>query len=230
VACVDVLVSDSIKIDIWSDIGCPWCWIGKHKFEDGLAQYRAKDSSVPVEIEYHSFELHPDTPVDFVGTELDWLVSSRGMPASQIRGMMRNAAAIAEAAGTVYDYDNLKHINSIKAHQLVHYAKARGTQHETLNHVLKAYFLQLRGVEDVQDLADLGAEMGFDRDDVVRSLEADEYLGEVQADLAQARSLGIHAVPFFIVDGKYGLSGAQDSSTFADLLQKLSDERVEVTR
>lgn len=222
-------MSDSIKVDIWSDIGCPWCWIGKHKFEDALAEYEASGSSVPVEIEYHSFELHPDTPLDFVGTELDWLTSARGMPAAQITTSMQRAAAIAEAAGTVYDYDNLKHINSIKAHQLVHYAKARGAQLVALDHVLKAHYLQGRGVENVHDLADLGAELGFDRDDVVRALEADEYLAAVHADLDQARSLDIRVVPFFILDGRYVLSGAQESSAYSELLRKLSDQRVEVT-
>jgi len=223
-------MSDSIKVDIWSDIGCPWCWIGKHKFEDALAVYEASESSIPVEVEYHSFELHPDTPLDFVGTELDWLTSARGMPASQIAANMRRAAAIAEAAGTVYDYANLKHINSIKAHQLVHYAKARGTQRAALDRVLKAFYLQGRGVEDVQDLADLGAELGFDRDDVVRALEADEYLPAVRADIDQARALDIHVVPFFIMDGRYVLSGAQESSAYADLLTKLAGQRVEVSR
>lgn len=142
---------------------------------------------------------------------------------------MQRAAAIAEAAGTVYDYDNLKHINSIKAHQLVHYAKDRGAQLPALDHVLKAHYLQGRGVENVQDLADLGAELGFDRDDVVRALEADDYLAAVHADLDQARSLDIRVVPFFIMDGRYVLSGAQESSAYSELLRKLSDQRAEVT-
>jgi len=223
-------MSNSIKVDVWSDIGCPWCWIGKHKFEDALAEYEAADSAVPVEIEYHSFELHPDTPLDFVGTELDWLTNARGMAAAQVTANMQRAAAIAEAAGTVYDYSNLKHINSIKAHQLVHYAKHRGAQRTALDRVLKAYYLQGRGVEDIEDLADLGAEVGFDRDDVVRALKVDEYLPAVLADLDQARSLDINVVPFFIMDGRHVLSGAQESSAYLELLRKLSDQRVEATR
>jgi len=223
-------MSDSIKIDVWSDIGCPWCWVGKHKFADALARYQATDGAVPVEIEYHSYELHPDTPLDFVGTELDWLVSARGMSASHVTTSMERVAAIAEAAGTVYDYDNLKHINSLKAHQLVHYAKARGTQAETLDRVLKAHYLEGRGVEDVQDLADLGAEVGFDRDDIVRSLEAEEYLPDVQADLDQARALDIRVVPVYVMEGQYALVGSQESSAYFDLLRKLTDERAEVAR
>jgi len=218
-------MSNSIKIDIWSDIGCPWCYIGKRKFEDGAARFHEGASSLPLEIEFHSFELHPDTPLDFEGNEFDYLTSHKGMRAEQLSVMFERAAGIAASAGLVYDYDNLKHINSVKAHQLVHYAKARGSQRAAMDLVLKAYFVDGRMVEYVSDLADLGQELGFDRDDVVRSLDADEYLSEVRSDIHRAASLGITGVPFFVIDGKYGLSGAQDASTFANALEQAASER-----
>ena len=221
-------VSDSIKIDIWSDIACPWCYIGKRKLEDGIAVFETTDSAVPVEIEYHSYELAPDTPVDFEGSEIDFLAAHKGFPAEQIGPMLERVTGIAASVGLDYDYDNLKHTNTIKAHQLIHYAKAHGVQLAAKERLLKAYFVEGRHVGHVEDLADLGAELGLDRADIIRSLEADEYLAAVRADQAQAQAYGIQGVPFFVIDGKYGVSGAQDASAFAQVLQQVASERVEV--
>jgi len=208
-----------IKVDVWSDIACPWCFIGKRKFEAG-----AQQSGIPVEVEYHSFELAPDTPVDFDGSEQDYLVG-RGYPADQVDGMLSRVTGIAETVGLHYDYDALQHTNTVKAHQLVHYAKARGRQLEMKERLLAAYFEEGRHVGRDEDLADLAAELGFDRDDVLRSLAEDEYLDDVRGDQALAQQLGINGVPFFVIEGKYGVSGAQDATTFANVLQQVAGER-----
>jgi predicted DsbA family dithiol-disulfide isomerase len=219
---------DAIKIDIWSDIACPWCYIGKRKLEDGIEQFAAGDDAVPVEIEYHSFELSPDTPVDFDGDEIAFLSGHKGIPAEQAAEMLERVTGIASSVGLDYDYDHLKHTNTVKAHELVHYAKAHGKQLEAKERLLKAYFVEGRHVGRIDDLADLAAEIGLDRDDVVRSLEAGEYVTAVRADQAQAQQLGIQGVPFFVFEGKYGVSGAQDASTFAQVLSQVAGERVEV--
>jgi len=221
------MVTQTIKIDIWSDIACPWCYIGKRKFETALGEFEKTDSAVPVELEYHSFELHPDTPVDFVGNEYDFLTRNKGMPGDQIAARLVQAAGIAAAAGLVYDYDRLPHINSIKAHQLVHYAKARGMQVIALNRVLRGYFQEGRHPGRIEDLADLGADLGFDRDDVIRSLAADEYLEEVRADLQRAEDLGIRGVPYFVINDRYAVSGAHEASSFLNMLQQVAAENVE---
>jgi predicted DsbA family dithiol-disulfide isomerase len=220
-------VTDAIKIDIWSDIACPWCYIGKRKLEYGIAEYGADDDAAPVEIEYHSYELSPDTPVDFAGSHEEFL-ATKGFPPEQIGPMLERVTAIASSVGLDYDYDNLKHANTVLAHQLIHYAKARGVQLEATERLLKAYFVDGRQVGRIEDLADLGAEIGLDRDDIVRSLTADEYLADVRADQQQAIAYGIQGVPFFVVDGKYGVSGAQDAATFVQVLRQVADERVEV--
>ncbi len=212
--------SAPIKVDIWSDIACPWCYIGKRKFEAG-----AEAAGVPVEVEYHSFELSPDTPVEFDGHHEEFLAQKMGVSPEQARAMGDRVTGIAASVGLTYDYDALQTTNTVLGHQLIHYAKAHGRQLEMKERLLKAYFVEGRHVGRVEELADLAAELGFDRADVVRSLSSDEYLADVRADVAQAGELGIRGVPFFVIDGKYGVSGAQDPSTFAQALRQVAEER-----
>lgn len=213
-------MAEPLKIDIWSDIACPWCFIGKRRFEAGAAE-----AGVPVEIEYHSFELSPDTPVDFDGSEFAFLAQHKGIPESTAKQMIERVTGIASSVGLAYDYDALQHTNTVKAHQLLHYAKLRGRQLEMKERLLSAYFQEGRHVGRIEDLADLAAELGFDRDDVVRSLEADEHLADVREDQAVAQEFGIQGVPFFVIDRKYGVSGAQEPATFAEVLRQVAAEK-----
>ena len=132
---------------------------------------------------------------------------------------------IAETVGLHYDYDALQTTNTVLGHQAIHYAKAHGKQAEMKERLMKAYFEEGRHVGRIEQLADLAAEIGLDRSDVVRALSADEYLADVRADQALAIELGIRGVPFFVLDGKYGVSGAQEAQTFANVLKQVVDER-----
>jgi predicted DsbA family dithiol-disulfide isomerase len=210
-------MSDVIKVEVWSDIACPWCYIGKRKFEAGAEGF-------DVEVEYHSFELSPDTPVDFAGSEIDFLVAHKGMAAEQVRPMLEQVTAIAAEVGLDYDFGALQHTNTVKAHQLLHFAKAQGKQIEMKERLLRAYFVEGRHVGRAEDLADLAAEVGLDRDAALSALEADEYLAAVHADQEQAMRYGIRGVPFFVIDGKYGVSGAQAPETFAQALKQVQGE------
>jgi predicted DsbA family dithiol-disulfide isomerase len=178
-----------------------------------------------VKIEYHSFELSPDTPVDFEGSEVDFLAQHKGIPAERVNDMLDRVTSIAATVGLNYDFDALQHTNTVKAHQLLHFAKLRGLQLEMKERLLKAYFEEGRHVGRVQDLADLAAEIGLDRDEVVRSLDSDEHLADVHEDQKVARDFGIQGVPFFVIDRKYGVSGAQDSATFAQILTEVAAGR-----
>ena len=209
-----------IKVDIWSDVQCPWCYIGKRKFETGAAAFDGD-----VEVEYHSFELAPDTPVDFDGTPVDYLSQRKGMPAEQVAQMLANVTGIASSVGLDYDYDHVHQTNTIKAHELLHYAKAQGRQLEMKERLLKAYFVDGRHVGRTEDLADLAAEIGLDRAEVVGVLTDETYLADVKADVAQAVAYGIQGVPFFVIDGTYGVSGAQDATTFTHVLEQARTER-----
>jgi predicted DsbA family dithiol-disulfide isomerase len=213
-------VSDAIKVDIWSDVQCPWCYIGKRKFEDGAAQFDGD-----VDVEYHSFELAPDTPVDFDGSPKDFLSQRKGISPDQVDMMLDRVTGIAKSVGLDYDYDHVHQTNTIKAHELLHFAKTKGRQLDMKERLLKAYFVDGRHVGRIDDLADLAAEIGLDRDEVRAALEAGTYVADVKADVAQAEAYGIQGVPFFVIDGKYGVSGAQDAAAFVDVLEQARAER-----
>jgi predicted DsbA family dithiol-disulfide isomerase len=209
-----------IKVDIWSDVQCPWCYIGKRKFEAGV-----KTFGRPVEIEYHSYELSPDTPVDFEGSPIDYLSQRKGLPVDQVHEMLERVTGVAAEVGLDYHYDLVHQTNTRKAHEVLHYAKAHGKQIEMKERLLKAYFIEGGHVGKLEQLADFAAEIGLDREDVLRSLEAGEYAADVEADVQQAQAYGIQGVPFFVIDGKYGISGAQPAEAFAGALEQALSER-----
>ena len=204
-----------LKIDIWSDVQCPWCYIGKRKFERGVELF-----GQPVEIEYHSFELAPDTPVDYEGSTLDYLAERKGLSPEHVTQMLDNVTTIAAEVGLDYDFGSVHQTNTRKAHELLHIAKAHGRQVEMKERLLKAYFVTGEHVGKLETLADLAAEVGLDRDAVLQSLTAGEYAIAVEADLAQAEAFGISGVPFYVIDGRFGISGAQSPETFAAALQQ----------
>lgn len=212
-------MSDPIKVDIWSDIQCPWCYIGKRKFEAAVAEFPGE-----VQVEYHSFELAPDTPVDFEGTPLDYLSERKGISPAQAKTMIDRVVDIAASVGLDYDYDAIHQTNTVLAHELLHLAKARGLQQELKERLLAAYFTEGRHVGRVEDLADLAAEVGIDRAEAVAALTDHRYLGDVKADVAQAAAYGITGVPFFVFDNTYGVSGAQETATFRQVLDQVAAE------
>ena len=215
-----VYVSNAIKVDIWSDVQCPWCYIGKRKFETAVAGFDGE-----VDVEYHSFELAPDTPVDFDGSPKDYLAQRKGISPDQVDQMLERVTGIAASVGLEYDYDHVHQTNTVKAHELIHYAKSKGRQLDMTERLLKAYFVDGRHVGRIEDLADLAAEIGLDRAEVVQVLTANTYLADVKADVAQAAEYGISGVPFFVFDEKYGVSGAQDPATFANVLAQVASEK-----
>ena len=209
----------AVKVDIWSDIACPWCFIGKRKFEDAVARY-----GQPVEIEYHSFELSPDTPVDFEGDEIQFLADHKGMPVDQVQGMLDNVAGIASDVGLAYDFAALRHTNTVKAHELLHLAKANGLQLEMKERLLAAYFEQGRHLGRIDELVELATEVGLDPVVTRDALEDGRYEPDVRADQAQAHAFGINGVPFFVLEGKYGISGAQAPEMFLQALEQVGAE------
>lgn len=218
-------VSEVIKVDVWSDVACPWCYIGKRNLEAGIAAFAGSGTRPPVEVEYHSFELAPDTPVDFEGSELDYLMGVKSIGRDGAEQMLARVTAIAADVGLEYHFASVKHTRTVKAHQLIHYAKAHGLQAEAKERLLRAYFVEGRHIGREAELADLAVEIGLDREDALRSLERDEYLPAVRADQQQAIAYGIRGVPFYVIAERYGLSGAQPPETFAAALSQVADER-----
>ncbi|MFF2620378.1 DsbA family oxidoreductase [Oerskovia jenensis] len=220
-------MSEKVKVDIWSDVACPWCYVGKRRFETALAGFVGRDDAPEVEIEYHSFELAPDTPVDFEGTEVDFLAKHKGMPAGQVEQMLGQMTTVAAAEGLAYDFDALQHTKTLKAHELLHLAKSRGKQVEMKERLLKAYFEQGRHVGRIDELVALATEVGLDADEVRAALESGEFEDAVEQDIAQARAYGISGVPFFVFNGKYGVSGAQDPAVFTQVLDQVVADAAE---
>jgi predicted DsbA family dithiol-disulfide isomerase len=214
------MTSTPIKVDIWSDVQCPWCYIGKRRFEAGVEQ-----AGVEVEVEYHSFELAPDTPVDYEGTPVDYLSAKYRVSRSQAQGMVDRVVGIAADLGLAYDYGRIHQTNTVLAHELLHLAKARGLQGELKERLLSGYFVEGRHVGKLDELLELGADVGLDRDEARAALTDHRYLADVKADMAQARAFGVSGVPFYVVQMKYAVSGAQDSAVFAEVLGKVAEER-----
>ena len=213
-------MSEVIKVDIWSDVQCPWCYIGKRKFEAGAELFDGE-----VEVEYHSFELSPDTPVEYEGTPVQYLSERKGMPVAQVEEMLERVTGIAKAVGLDYDYDHVHQTNTVISHELIHFAKSKGRQLEMKERLLKAYFVNGEHVGRIPDLVAIAVELGYDEAEVTEALESHRFLAHVKADVARAQEYGIQGVPFFVIDGKYGVSGAQEAEAFANVLAQVKSER-----
>lgn len=218
-------MSEPISIDIWSDIACPWCYIGKRNLEEGLAATAGDDDAPQVTVTFHSYELSPDTPVDFEGDEVDFLATHKGMPREQVQQMLERVTGVAKNAGLEYRFDILQHTNTVKAHELLHHAKAKGVQQEVAERLMAAYFTEGKHVGRIDDLVELAASVGLEAEETREALESARYLPAVRQDQAQAQAYGIQGVPFFVIDGKYGISGAQPAETFSNVLRDVWAKR-----
>lgn len=214
-------MSETIRIDIWSDIACPWCYIGSHRFKAGIEQFQKANPDVEFEIEGHSYELAPDTPLNFEGSEIDFLSKHKGMPRAQVEEMLGQMTSMAAAEGITFDFSILKHANTAAAHRVLHLAKEQGVYDEVLERLFRAYFAEGINVGDAESLAALAEEVGLDPDEV-RDAFADEEYGEaVERDITRARMLGVTGVPFYLINEKYGISGAQQPELFASAFEQV---------
>lgn len=213
-------MSNPLDVQIWSDVQCPWCYIGKRKFEAALEQFDGQ-----VQVTYRSFELAPDTPVDFDGSPVDYLSQRKGIGPEQAQQMVDRVSDIAESVGLEYHYDRIRQTNTVLAHELLHFAKAHGKQVELKERLLRAYFTDGRHIGRAADLAELAGEVGLDPVAAAAALAEHTYLPAVKADMQQAVEYGIQGVPFFVIDNRYGISGAQESATFVVALRQAADER-----
>ncbi|GAA4368032.1 DsbA family oxidoreductase [Nocardioides caricicola] len=212
--------STTVKIEIWSDVVCPWCYVGKRRLETALAGFEHADD---VEIVYRSFELDPTAPRH--GHELSTGVIARkyGRSEDEMRQMQQQLVDLAAQEGLAFRLFDTVHTNTVDAHRLLHLALESGgpaLQRELKEALLSAYFEQARNIGDHDVLAEVAVATGLDRDRVAEVLASDEYAAAVAADVAQARAYGATGVPFYVVDQKYGVSGAQPAATFSQVLEQ----------
>jgi predicted DsbA family dithiol-disulfide isomerase len=220
-------MNEPIKVDIWSDVACPWCYIGKRKLENAIDAFTAEGSQTPILVEYHSFLLNPDMPVDYEGSQTDYLAEHKGMPRDQVISMTERLKGIAAAVGLNYDMEHMHMTNTALAHQLLHYAKTQGKQVQMKERIMSAHFVEALHVGRIDVLAQLAADIGLDRAEVMRVLESGEFIPAFEADVEQARAYGISGVPFFVIEGKYGVSGAQNAEVFVGAFNQVLEERAQ---
>lgn len=209
-----------IVVHVWSDIACPWCWIGKHRLEKGI-----EESGQKVAVEYHAYQIQPDAAaaVPFATS-----LSMKDFSADEVTEVLTSTTELAADEGLAINWKNVTEVNTFLAHQLVYAAKARGETLEeaallgaqAVERLYFAHFTECRNLADTDTLIEIAAELGLDPDDVSDELESGEHSDSVRADIASARSLGIEGVPFYVVGGKFGISGAQPADVYADAIKR----------
>jgi predicted DsbA family dithiol-disulfide isomerase len=211
-----------VRIEIWSDVVCPWCYIGKRHLEQALAGFAHRDD---VEIEYRSFELDPSAPEVPVETTVEALAKKLGTDVAGARQLMTRADGAAAAAGLEFHHADTPHARTVDAHRLLHLAKAEGRQADLNEALLAAFFGRGESMGDHDVLRRVAVETGLDPAPVDQVLSSDEYADAVAVDIARARAYGAGGVPFFVIDEKFGLSGAQPTEVFAQVLERAWTEK-----
>jgi len=206
-----------MHVEIWSDVICPWCYIGKRRFEQALAQYEQRAA---VTLTWRSYELDPAAPQQHPGTLLDLLSRKYGVSAEQAAAMNARVSGLAREAGLEYHLEQARPGNTFDAHRLLHYATSKGLGDQAMERVMQAYFAEALPVGDRAALARLAPDFGLTENEVLAMLESDAMADAVRTDEARAAELGISGVPFFVFDGKTGISGAQETAIFLEALQQ----------
>jgi predicted DsbA family dithiol-disulfide isomerase len=206
-----------VRIEIWSDVVCPWCYIGKRHLEEALASFEHADE---VEVTYRSYELDPSAPQVPTETTEQALAKKFGTDVAGVRELMKRTDGPAEAAGLHFVHGQAAHARTVDAHRLLHLALDHGVQLELKEALLAAYFLRGESMGDHAVLRDVALSVGLPAERVDAVLGSDEYADAVAADIAQARAYGANGVPFFVVDATYGVSGAQPTEVFGQLLDQ----------
>ncbi|MEN8653501.1 DsbA family oxidoreductase [Streptomyces sp. 21So2-11] len=216
-----------MRVEIWSDIACPWCYIGKARFEKGLAAFAHRDE---IEVVHRSFELDPGRAKGDTAPVIDMLAEKYGRTREEARAMEEHVAGNAQAEGLGYLTEGREHGSTFDIHRLLHLAKARGRQDQLLDLAYRANFAEERSVYDPQILVDLAVEAGLDAEEA-RAVLADEgaYAEAVRADEREAAELGASGVPFFVLDRRFGVSGGQPAETFTQALEQAWQGRVLTT-
>ncbi len=206
-----------MQVEIWSDVMCPFCYIGKRKFETALNQFADKDE---IEIVWKSFQLDPNQPTVPDKTVQQYLAERKGMSVQQAQQMTDHVTNVAKQAGLTFHFDKAVTANSFDAHRVSHLAKQHGVQNELEEQLFAAYFTDGKNTADHATLVELGTEVGLKAEEIQTVLRSDQHADDVRTDIYEARQLGVQGVPFFVFNRKYAVSGAQESQTFLGALSK----------
>lgn len=208
-------------VEIWSDIMCPFCYIGKHQFEKAFQKLPFKEE---VEVIYKSYQLNPAYYHIAGDSTYGFLSRSKGISEEQAKEMTANVVAMGKASGLDINFDTNIPANTFKAHELIHFAATHNKAKETTERLFVAHFVQGLNIEDLSVLVQLATELGLPADETKEALNSDRYARAVRQDIQEAAQLGIRGVPFFLFDRKYALSGAQGTEAFEEVLTKSFEE------
>lgn len=212
-----------MEISIWSDIRCPFCYIGKKKFEAALEKFAHKDK---VNVVWKSFELDPNLQTLPDVTTLAHFCDSKGVDEEQALQMFGHAITMGKEVGIDFNFEDAVVANSLNAHRLIKYAETKGLSAQMKEALLEAHFITGKNIDDIDFLVELATLKGLNQEEVHQILISDDFTYEVRQDEMEARNLGINGVPFFIFDNKHGLSGAQSTETFLGALNQIWDSRI----
>jgi predicted DsbA family dithiol-disulfide isomerase len=206
-----------MQAEIWSDVVCPWCYIGKRRFEQALARFPHADD---VTVTYRSFELDPAAPPAHTGTHDEHLAGKYGLTVERAHELNEQMTQTAAAEGLEFHFERMRGGNTFDAHRLLHLAAEQGRQRELKERLLRATFTDGEPISDHATLARLAGEVGIDGDEAARVLASDRYADAVRTDEQQAAAYGIHGVPFFVVESTYGVNGAQPADVLLSTLEQ----------
>jgi predicted DsbA family dithiol-disulfide isomerase len=206
-----------MNVEIWSDIACPWCYVGKRRFEAALAAFPHRDE---VTVTWRSFELDPDAPAERTGDRAEHLAAKYGVSVEQAREMEARLTEVAAGEGLEYHFEHARAANMLDAHRLVHLAAAHGRQDAMEERLMRAYLVEGELLSDHATLTRLAVDLGLPEDEVRDALASDRFAAEVREDERTASELGITAVPFFVADRRFGAAGAQSPEVLGSLLEQ----------
>lgn len=210
-----------MQVEIWSDVMCPFCYIGKRKFEGALEQFQDKEN---VEIVWKSFQLSPELKTQPGKNIHSFLSEHKGIPVEDAKRMNDHVSQMAKQVGLVYNFDKSVVANSFNAHRFSHFAKQYGKQGEAEEKLFYSYFTDGKNIDDYETLIQIGSEIGLDKEQLKNALESNKYADEVRNDIYEAQQVGVRGVPFFLFNWKYTVSGAQNSKAFLETLEKSYSE------
>ncbi|MCB0661881.1 MAG: DsbA family oxidoreductase [Saprospiraceae bacterium] len=211
-----------MKVEIWSDVMCPFCYIGKRKFEQALEKFEHKDD---IEVEWKSFQLNPDLEDQPYKSIYEYLAESKGKSLEWSKQMHAQVVEMAKTVGLDYNFDIAKVANSFHAHRLLQLAKSKKKGSEMEERLFHAYFTEGAMISDPATLKKLALEVGLPEKRVDKIFSGMDYADQVYREIHEAQQLGATGVPFFVIDRRYGISGAQDSQLFLETLEKAYAER-----
>ena len=206
-----------MRVDIWSDIVCPWCYIGKRRFETALKQFEHRGD---VQVLHHAFQLNPAAPRHETSNRREMLMRKYRLSPEQAAEMDARMTETAAAEGLTFHLDGMLTGNTLDAHQLVHLGLERGRQDAIVERLFRAYFTEQRSIFDPASLVPLAIDAGLDPEEAAATLAENRYADTVIADIDVARRLGVSGVPFFVFDERYGVSGAQSPDVFLDVFAR----------